>query len=176
MTMHAHAVAAGAATLEAVLEAMIAEHQRLLDAARRHRRAISEADAPAIAECIRDQSAIVQRIATLERERADAVRGAVIDASGPAPTLAILAAALPGAARERLLSLRERLLCVLESLRREHEVIRAAAAALAAHMDGLMRQVGRRLSQAGTYDRPAGAGGGEAAWRPPVATALDLTR
>jgi hypothetical protein len=174
MTTHDQSTASAAAPLETVLESMIAEHQRLLEAARRQRRAISEADAAAIAECIREQNRIVQRIASLERERAEAVRSAAMVGNDPAPTLAAFAAGLPWAARERLLSLRERLLGVLEALRLEHEVVRAAAAALAAHMDGLMRQIGRRLSQAGTYDRPAGTG--EAAWRPPVATALDLIR
>src|SRR5262249_51899410 len=107
---------------------------------------------------------------------------AAVAAAGSHPataTLSDLAGRLPGAARGRVLSLGERLRALLSTLHREHEVLRTAAAALASHMDGLMRQIGRRLSHAGTYERPRQARGEAAGPWPgavaPVVTALDMT-
>ena len=84
-------------------------------------------------------------------------------------TLATAVLKLPAAARDRVLALGDRLRTLLATLHREHRVLVAAAGALAAHMDGLMRQIGRRLSHAGTYGRP-GQGPGV-----PVMTVLDMT-
>lgn len=162
---------AAASALDEVLIALIAEHENLLKIAGRQRAAIAGADPRTMAECLSAQAAAAERISELERRRQAAVEAMALP--GPAPrarlTIAQLAAALPEAARARLLAAAERLREVLTRLHREHAAIRSAAESLSSHMEGLMRQVCRRLSHAGTYAR-TGSIDGHAA----VTTALDV--
>ena len=165
--------------LESLLEDLIAEHEKLLETTRAHRRAVSAADSGAIGACIREQNEAVQRIAAMEARRTAIVERAG-EQAGAGATLTAIASRAPGVARERLLALGEKLRGVLTTLHREHEVLRTAASALAAHMDGLMRQIGRTLSHAGTYGRPVQQGAAAAgAWHGEghgqVVTALDMT-
>ncbi|MFN7020502.1 MAG: flagellar export chaperone FlgN [Phycisphaerales bacterium] len=162
---------AAATALDEVLLALIAEHENLLKIATRHRAAIASADPRTMAECLNAQAAAAERIAGLERRRQAAV--AAMGAPGPASrdrvTIAQLAAGLPEAVRARLLAAAERLREVLTRLHREHAAIRSAAESLSSHMEGLMRQICRRLSHAGTYARSGSIDGHVA-----VTTALDV--
>ena len=73
----------------------------------------------------------------------------------PAPTLRQIALSLPEPQRTRLSGQAERLREMMERVQRESGTVRAATRSLLAHMEGLMRQVARSLSHAGTY----GSGG-----------------
>lgn len=163
--------------LEDLLEDLIAAHERLLDQARRHRDALAAADPAGIAACIQSQNQTVQQIAGLERERMALVATAV-ERTGldpKQPTLTAIVARLPVAARERLKALGDQLRTLLQALHREHEVLRMAAEALAAHMDGLMHQIGRKLSHTGTYERPRTGRVVHSGPSAQVLTALDMT-
>jgi hypothetical protein len=148
--------------LEDILSQMLIEHEQLLALAAAHRRALATANPDAVGACLVQQSAVVQRVAELERRRQSVV-GRLADRLGPRsipptrpperPTVAWVAGLLSEPVRVRLLALAERLRELLGRLHREHEAIRLAAQTLAAHMDGLMKQVSRSLSHAGTYGR-----------------------
>ncbi|MCC6322813.1 MAG: flagellar export chaperone FlgN [Phycisphaerales bacterium] len=158
------------ATLEQVLRSLINEHEGLLKIAKTHRAAIAAADPRAMADCLNAQAATAARVADLERQR----QAAVIALTGAAParsrvTISQLAASLPEAARVRLLAAADGLREILNRLHGEHTAIRTAAETLSSHMEGLMRQVCRKLSHAGTYARTGNVDGHIA-----VTTALDV--
>ncbi|HYE03712.1 MAG TPA: flagellar export chaperone FlgN [Phycisphaerales bacterium] len=146
-----------AAALEDVLARLLAEHESLLVLTRAQRAAISSADAAALAAATGGMAEVAARIAELEARRSAIT--ARLGGEGPAPAsgapapapLARLAGLLPAAARERVLALAGRLKELLLTLQREQRVIREAAAALAGHLDGLIKQVGRSLAHSGTY-------------------------
>jgi hypothetical protein len=155
--------------LERLLRGLLAEHGELLTLAAEHRAAISKADSSALAACVRRQNEVVQRVADLERRRM-ALMGQLLERLRPAgaargpgsasqsvvpdrPTITSIARALPEPVRARLIAVAERLRELLERLHREHLVLKEAATALAGHMEGVMRQVGRAFSHAGTYGR-----------------------
>jgi hypothetical protein len=72
------------------------------------------------------------------------------------PTITSLAQIMPEP--ERSVALAHKLKRVMNELQRERGTVRAATESLLAHMEGLMRQVARKLSHAGTYG-PRGAVG-----------------
>jgi hypothetical protein len=155
-----------------VLRRLIDEHEELLKVAALHRSAIGNADARLMADCLNVQGAAAERILGLERER-QAMVAALVGKSGVSPkariTLSQLAKGLSDPVRSRLLAAGEGLREVLNKLHQEHTAIRSAATALSSHMEGLMRQVCRRLSHAGTYARSGSVDAGVA-----VVTAVDL--
>lgn len=144
--------------LEQILSALVGQHTRLLAHTVEHRRAISEADLPALRACLEQQGDLLQSIVALERERQAIVAG-MIGAAPAAPglaakvTMSSLAARAPEPSRTRLADIAAALRDVLSRLHHEHQALRAAAATLSIHMEGIMRQVGRSLSHAGTYAR-----------------------
>jgi hypothetical protein len=137
--------------LEALLRELAAVQTELLALAGEHRAAIARADTGAIADCVQRQAAL------LDRSRvADLQRRALVEAWAPRErgvTLTDLAGRVEEPARTRLLALGGQVRGLVERLARENRVVRAATEALMAHMDGLVRQVARRLSQSGTYSR-----------------------
>jgi hypothetical protein len=144
--------AANLDALEAVLKSLVDEHRALLELAGEHRRALTEADAPAIKRVLEQQGEVFHRIARLEMNRRTLVGSMTGNANGT-PTISILAARAPEAIRSRLASVAKALREVLDALQKEHRALREAAETLSAHMEGLMRQVYRSLSHAGTYAR-----------------------
>jgi hypothetical protein len=157
------------AELESLLRGLLAEHGELLCLAAEHRRAISKADSRALGACLVQQGRVAQRVAELERRRlslmarlSDRLRpsagprapGAGAQALVPDKlTVTSIARTLPEPMRTRLIGAAERLRDLLERLHREHLALKEAATALASHMEGVMRQVGRAFSHAGTYGR-----------------------
>jgi len=146
--------------LDAVLRALLAEHEKLLALAGDHGRAIAQADAAALSTVLIAQSAAVSRISMLERQRQSIV-GEIIRSSGikptakgaTGPTMSEVAAHAPEPLRSHLASVAAALRELLNKLHREHLAIRKAAEMLSMHMEGLMRQVCRGLSHTGTYAR-----------------------
>lgn len=151
--------------LTAVLAALLKEHEDLLPITIRHREAVATADMLALQQVNELQQQAAERIGRLEHRRGQLAAALAPHAS---PTLPSLAAAFPHA-RETLTTLAERIRDVASRISREQRAVRIAADALAEHMQGLMKQVARKLSHAGTYGRR-----GSVDSPVQVTTALDL--
>lgn len=167
--------------LEELLQHLLSEHEELLALAGTHRQAIQNADPATLGECVQRQTEVTKRVGALESRRLALVsrlaekmkplqrdgraEGAVPDR----PTITSIARGLAEPVRTRLVALADRLRELLARLQREHAALREASAALAAHMEGLMRQMAKKLSHAGTYGRR-----GLVESRVQVVSALDL--
>lgn len=157
------------AELERLLEKLLTEHEELLALAGHHRTAIATADPHSLGACVQRQNEVMQRVAELEKKRLglmarlmDKMRplaskasasGRSVEAVPDKPTVSWIAKALPEPIRSRLVALAERLRDLLARLQREHAALKEASLALASHMEGLMRQLAKQLSHAGTYGR-----------------------
>lgn len=142
--------AAAADALEAVLTDLTASNAELLELVREHRRTMSSGDAAAIQECLSRQGILATRIADQERQR----RHIVTELAGRATaTFAEVIPNLPESRRARIAEVSANLRTLLQTVQRENGVVRAAAHTLIGHIDGLMQQVARALSHAGTYGR-----------------------
>jgi len=154
----------GIAELETLLRELLVEHEQLLTLAHTQKLAIRRADTAALGSCIHQQNEIVQRVAELEKRRlaltmrlAERLKPAQKSASASVipdrPTITWLVQSLPVAVRDRIVRAADRLRELLMKLHREHAALKEAAAALATHMEAVIRQVTGRLSHAGTYGR-----------------------
>jgi hypothetical protein len=163
--------------LETLLADLTLAHHQLLSLAAEHRRAISAADADAVRICVHQQTAVAQRIADLEQQRrrlvlpaAPAARAAALRDPATQPKITAIAETLPEPSRSRILAAAATLKDLLRSVQREHAAIRLATQALLGHTEGLIQQVGRRLSGVETYGRAGRIAGG-----PPVPCGIDMT-
>lgn len=158
--------------LESVLRQLATAHEELLTLAKVHRTALASANLPALSDCMNAQAAVMQRVGELERDRQHIVAAMMAGVKlpgGEKPTIMALCKSLAAPWRERLLAAADRLREVLNRLHHEHTALRAAAQELSSHMEGLMRQVCRKLSHAGTYGR-----GGHIDASVTVVTSLDV--
>lgn len=136
--------------LETTMIELTAAHRQLLDLVLEHRHAISKGDAAAIQECLTRQGLLAPGMAELERSR----RRIVVAICGkPDATISDVTAKLPESLRAPISASAARLKSVLSAIQRENGIVRAATQSLIAHIDGLMQQVARALSHAGTYGR-----------------------
>jgi hypothetical protein len=175
-TPPAPTIQAVGAELERLLIAMIAEHRDMSALADAHRLAIASADRPAIDRCVQLQQLAASRLGELTGKRMTIVRSAVaalrtsaVRFSGE-PTASIIAAACADPQRTRLLALADEARKVAEHCSQQQRTLKLAAETLLAHMQGLMAQVSRALSHAGTYARPTAPG-----YAPQVVSTLDMT-
>lgn len=176
------------AELESLLQHLLAEHEQLLALAASHREAIQKADPLTLGACVQRQNEVIARVAELEQRRmalvmriaskmkplaapghAGIAPRAVTEGIPDKPTVSWLVKGLAEPVRVRLVALADRLRDLLTRLQREHAALREASTALAAHMEGLMRQLAKRLSHAGTYGRR-----GMVETKVQVVSALDL--
>lgn len=146
-----------AADLAGVLVDLTASHHQLLELVREHRRAITRSDAAAIQECLSRQGILAVRVTELERSR-QRLSAALI--GRPKASIAEVTANLTPELRAAITTEADRLRAVLTIIQQENSVIRAATQTLIAHIDGLMQQVARALSHAGTYGRQGRVEGG----------------
>lgn len=187
-----------AGELESLLGAMVSEHETWRGLLDTHRDAIRQADSEAVRHAVARQSSVLQSIADLEEKRrrlvdravaTDGILGIGNGNAAPDPesnpasatavplarigpvTLSQIAASLPEPSRTRLLELAGRLRFLLADIETQNRTLRTATTSLIAHMEGLMRQVARRLSHSGTYGRK-----GYVDSVPTVVSAVDLTR
>ncbi|GIK18507.1 MAG: hypothetical protein AMXMBFR77_00830 [Phycisphaerales bacterium] len=141
-----------AADLEAALRALADAHGALLEAIESQREAARRADPRGVESATRAHLAALARI-----EEADAARRAAVERlAGPDAAsipIATLAAGLPAPARDVLERAAAALRPLVERAGRERAQLRETFTALVSHMDGLIQQVHRRLSHAGTYGR-----------------------
>ena len=137
--------------LEALLAELLRAHEDLLALTMEHRAALSRADGPAVEACASRHAALAARIEELEFARRRLVM--LLAPSTPAPTITSIAQNLPEPFRARIIEAAARLRTLLIRVQQELRVLRAATQALVGHMEGLMQQVSRVLSTAGTYGR-----------------------
>lgn len=154
-----------AEALDALLTASMEENQRLLELAARHREALRRADGAAAEACAAEQDERLVRLSDLDRRRQELMASA-----GGRATLTDMAEAVAEPERTRLREKARALKDLMGRIRAEYQTIQIATRSLLAHMEGLMRQVGRQLSAAGTYGRRGYVEAGTAA------CAIDLTR
>lgn len=149
---------------EALLDELIRCHERMLKDTADHRTAIARADQAAIARALAAQQATADHLGEMQRQRALLVRQMVTPAGsaargGPAVDTdgigaSQIAAAAPEPRRSAILARAERLRVLVVQVTEQRRVVRAAADALLAHMQGLITQIGRHLTHAGVYTRP----------------------
>lgn len=145
--------------LDHLLDGFLHTYDALISAVGLHQAGVRQADGNMIADAAERQSQLHRVISDLDRTRRELVVEACScapDLAGKHPaavTLRDVAAAAPHRQRLALSSKADRL---RELVRRAHEetrTIRAATVSVLAHLEGLIRQVGRQLSHAGTYTR-----------------------
>lgn len=151
---------AGGAEIDALLTASLEENARLLALAERHHAALRRADGVAAAACAEEQDACLRRIAELDQRRValvqafQASRAHAAGGPGGGPlTITDLTSAVPEPDRTRLREKAATLRDLMARIRAEYQTIQLATRSLLAHMEGLMRQIGRQLSPSGTYGR-----------------------
>lgn len=160
--------------LETLLTGLLRAHEHLLDASSAQRDAVRTANPAAIQQASDRQANALRVIAALEDQRRALVNsmtaGLPRRAAGAGPvTLTELANQMPEPQRTRLIDLAARVRTAVELAANEQRTLKAATTSLVAHMEGLMRQVARRLSHAGTYGRR-----GMIESTPAVVSGLDL--
>ena len=161
--------------LEQLLADLVDAYQDLLDATREQRQAVSTADAAQIAACTQRQAEIGGHITQLEHRRREVVVEMIqchpmLVRQGTQPSLASLCPVLPEPSSRRANDLAQTLRELLRTIKKEAGALRLATLTVVAHMDGLMSQIGRRLSHDGTYDRAGSMGS-----CPNVVSGIDLT-
>lgn len=145
--------------LSGVLDGFVAAYESLLTAVGQHRAGVRRADGGAVAAAAARQATLHATIAGLDRRRRELVVAACSacpDLAGVHPsvvTMRDLAAASPAGVRASMTARAERLRELVRLVHEETRTIRAATESVLAHLEGLMRQVGRQLSHAGTYTR-----------------------
>ncbi|MEK6701204.1 MAG: flagellar export chaperone FlgN [Planctomycetota bacterium] len=136
------------------------------------REAIRAADPSRLARIGELQLAALRAISALEDRRRVLVN-TISDTgrwTGATPiTLSALAQHAPKDQRESLLAMATSLRGVMSACQSEQSTLKSAAQSLAAHIEGVMRQIARTLSHAGTYGRRGLVDTSTA-----VTTALDL--
>lgn len=133
---------AGIDQLWDILDEMAERAEELAALVRDQRDAVRRMELSAIRETTERQAQVSARLRQLESARAQVVGKA---------TLASLSRDLPAPARQRALSLDQRIRTAAAAIGREGAVMRDCAGAMLAHIDGLMRAVARELSHTGAY-------------------------
>lgn len=147
------------AKLRDLLEHFILRYEELESVVKLHREAIRRADTTAMQAAIDQHARIMRELGALEVRRCELVALAVssfpaLAAKRQSPvTLTDLAGVCIDADRLELLTLAKELKSRVTRTRDLTQSLRSATGTLLAHMEGLMRQVGRQLSHAGTYSR-----------------------
>ena len=178
MSKH-EATSAELSKLAEILAEMTREHQKWLVLIEQHRDAVRHADPRGVERALDAQRHLMANLAAIEQTRQETVRAlwkrfgpdAVSAMNAPLPKLGKLLEVLPPTHREALRAKAQELRRLIERVRYEDSSLKAATAALSAHIEGLMRHVGRRLSHAGTYGRR-----GVVEPTPALAAAVDLVR
>ncbi len=143
--------------LRSLLEAFLVAYGALGTQATAHREAIRSADMAAVQRATHAQARHVQTLGTLEQRRRELVASSctrfatLASKRSTAITLTDLCQCVPEKDRAAMSTLAADLKQLVKSVDEQTRTVKAATASLLAHMEGLMRQVGRQLSHAGTY-------------------------
>ncbi|HYF15963.1 MAG TPA: flagellar protein FlgN [Phycisphaerales bacterium] len=148
-----------AASLDALLAGFEAAYAAVDSSVRAHRDALRAADPKGIDAALHRQSSSLRDLAACDQRRREVLAGVcgrLPELAGKKPdaiTLTDLARACPAEQRPRMESRAAALRTLAINVREQTASTRAATQTLLAHMEGMMRQVGRTLSHAGTYGR-----------------------
>lgn len=157
--------------LRGLLQALLDRHEAMLRHTIEHHEAIRQADARRCEQIVREEQATLAAIADLELKRQSLVARAMREITPPPKNLSRLsdiALHCPDLERVELLELSARLRKTIERLQQEQNLLRVVSRVLMAHMEGLMRQVARSLSHAGTYGQRGVVAGNQ------IVTSLDV--
>jgi hypothetical protein len=145
--------------LHDLLEQFILRYDELEAVVTLHREAIRRADTAAMQAAIEQHARIMRELGGLEVRRCELVAMAVssfpvLAAKRQSPvTLTDLVGVCTDRDRLELQGLAKELKTRVMRTRELTQSLRSATTTLLAHMEGLMRQVGRHLSHAGTYSK-----------------------
>lgn len=134
---------------EDLLSGLLSEQRTMMDLARAHREAIARADAGAIRGIVEQEAATLRRVQALESKRRELVL--LLAPEEPRITLTKMAERLAQPWRDRAVELARQLSELALRVRQEQRTVRMASESLLSHMEGLMQQLARKLSHAGTY-------------------------
>ena len=143
--------------LESLLVEFAGLHQELMTHVTAHREAIRKADGHGVQLAAEAQGRVMGQIGHREQRRRELVAAACVRFASLAGrrsvdlTLTDVAACMPEPRRTRLIRMARDLKSLVSSVHEQTSTIKAATVSLVAHMEGLMRHVGRQLSHAGTY-------------------------
>lgn len=151
--------------LEALLADLESHARSAAQLAEEHRAAISTADAANLARCVAAQQQSVSQLNALEARRTAFLRSIGLRAQpannpaaamNPAPvvTLTQIAALAPKPRAAALTAAASRARLMLAEAMERRESVRLASLSLMAHMQGLVRQITRHLSDTKTYAPP----------------------
>ncbi|MBL8874433.1 MAG: flagellar export chaperone FlgN [Phycisphaerae bacterium] len=157
--------------LRALLREFLAQHETLLGLTTEHHEAIRQADPLRCERVMQAERNTLASIAELESRRQNLVRRAQteIRPAQAVARLSDLARCAPEGERAGLIEMAERLRGLVARVQEEQNIVRVVSRVLLAHMEGLMRQVARSLSHAGTYARSGAVAAGS-----PIVTSLDV--
>ena len=161
------------ADLEVVLDELHARFGDLVSLAERRLEAIRAASPADLSACISAENEVVQRVAAIEKRRIATV-GKLAERlgskAGVNTSFTWIADRIDAGAGDRIRRLARRLRDRMEMLNRLNETAALATKTLVTHMQGLMAQVGARLSHARTYARNGAVLPGAA-----VVSSVDMT-
>lgn len=140
--------------IEQILRGQLSGYARMQQCLEKKRDAIARADMAEIERICHHEQRISHSITELEKHRLTMV-GKLTQTVSPhaEEPLSIhdMADLAEPDRRSRLLRVRDDLLAVVETVRRESGIVRQAAEALSRHMTGLIQTIQTSLSQAGVY-------------------------
>jgi hypothetical protein len=145
------------AELDWLLDGFADQHEALLKHTESQRDAIRKADGAAVQSAAASQTEVVAALGRLEQRRRELVAWAcqryapIATKRSTEITLTDLAGCVEAPQRAALIKKAAALKALITNVHQQTSTIKAATASLLAHMEGLMRQVGRQLSHAGTY-------------------------
>lgn len=149
-----------AADLRDLLDGLAAEYATLVRILTEHAQAIRSADAPGIGRCCAAQEETLQRVSRLDQRRRELIAGAcscmpALAEQSRRATLTVtqVAAALPGSDGDAMVARCDRVKQLVAESKALTEAVRISTLSLMQHVEGVMRQVSRKLSHAGTYGR-----------------------
>lgn len=137
------------------MEVHFTDHAALLA---EHRYALSKADQALLASCVQRQQMTAIRLSELEDQRASLLRmiyGPRVNTAGL--TLTELARRCGPEHAPRLMAHATRLRTLMAQCVERQQVIAVASKNLMGHVSSLVRQIGRHLSDTGTYARSSSA-------------------
>ena len=159
--------------LVALLDEMAIVYERMRSLAQERHEAVRCADARRLARTVARENEAVQDLAELEKRRIAIVARLAEQLGSPERSqtrVSWIAERLGGQTGQRLAQRAANLRKIMSELHRENEVVRAALTKLAAHVEGLWRQVLAVLNHARTYGRLGAVEPG-----PRVVSAVDVS-
>ncbi|MCC6660358.1 MAG: flagellar export chaperone FlgN [Phycisphaerales bacterium] len=127
-----------------LLTELVDAYTALSAVGREQRMCLARADGAGVERCAQRQLVLAQRVAELDHRR-QALCG------GRAVPISALVERLPAASSGPLRELTARARELIARVGREYRVVHQATRSLLSHMDGVVQQVARRLSQTGAY-------------------------